>query len=166
MSSKITQLPGGLPHAAPSSKQEPGSKNKVGARAPTRTGPRASVGKNPTSEAHSEEDLLLHTDVKDEGQPHPDGHRGAQADSKGQGLRPAAGLAMPQAGGGVSSLRQRQAGSAQGAQEGRRPEHQVWARLIAQASPERLAQGQAVLGEHKAALEAFAKLVPAVIKPR
>jgi len=163
MSSKIIHPPGGLPHVAPTGKQQGGPKAS-GPRASGRTGPKASAGRPAAAEAHGEDDVLVHGDVKDEGQPHPDGHRGGQPDSKGAGLRSAQGLAPPK--GGVSPMRQQGPGGAAGAHEARRPEHQVWARLIAQASPERLAQGQAVLGEHRAALEAFAKLVPAIIKPR
>jgi hypothetical protein len=164
MSSKIVHPPGGLPHVAPTGKQEAGPKKAQSPRGSGRAGPKASVGRRALAQNHAEDDVLVQADVKDEGQPHPDGHRGAQADS--QSARPAEGLALPKGGRGLTSMRPTGAGGATGAHEVRRPEHQVWARLIAQASPERLAQGQAVLGEHKAALVAFAKLVPGIIKPR
>ncbi len=152
MSSKISHPPAGVLHSAPQVPAKSGAKSAAAAKG----GAKSAVRKRPQMDAAHGEDELFQDDMKEDA--HKDHKQGTQ-ELRGRSPQPQAGLAPPQAHAGVSQVRQKPIAS-----DGRRAEHSKWARLISQASPERLAEGQAALGQHQTALDAFAKLVPGLSK--
>jgi hypothetical protein len=147
MSSKISQPGRGMPAATVTRPQAGAGKSRAAKR------------QQPGLDGHADDEHLFASDVKEEAPSRPGRSATGQKDSGSPAAHPTQGLARPQTGRGGA------AGLAQAVMSrGQKPEYSHWDRLIAQASPERLAAGQAVLMQHAPALSAFAQAHPAMGK--